>query len=150
MLTAQSLTCRLPQTPRTPTAAAAHYFDDIFTHKGKAKKPNHLRRSSTSRSIGLRSDWEATDDDDTYTPINRTNSIGYLNEEALKQKTQMDHHVAHYVSDQLERLRTHRDSDDFDCGEFETSVDGTSERGNGYHNGDDDYFTFGKGASRNA
>ncbi|KAL9613951.1 MAG: hypothetical protein Q9167_001565 [Letrouitia subvulpina] len=45
--------CRLPQTPRTPTAAAAHYFDDTFPHwdHGGDKEPR-LRRSSTSRSIG--------------------------------------------------------------------------------------------------
>lgn len=59
----------------------------------------------------------------------------------------MDSHVAHYVSDQLERLRTHQESDEFDNGEFETSVDGTSEkRTNGHRNGGDSYFAG--GASR--
>jgi hypothetical protein len=138
------LTCRLPQTPRTPTAAAAHYFDDIFTHKGKPKAPHHFRRSSTSRSIGMRSDWETNtngDDDAAMSPINRTNSIGYLDEATLKEKAEMDSHVANYVSDQLERLRTHQESDEIDNGEFETSVDGTYERKtNGHHNGGDGYF----------
>lgn len=120
------MTCRLPQTPRTPTTAAAHYFDDIFTHTGKPKKPHHLRRSSTTRSIGYRSDLAPStngDDDEVDDPIKRSNSIGVLDEEALKQKAAMDQHVAHYVSDQLERVRS-GDSGDVDGGEFETSLDG--------------------------
>ncbi|KAI1623056.1 Six-hairpin glycosidase-like protein [Exophiala viscosa] len=63
------INCRLPQTPRTPSTAAAHYFDDIYG-RGIARKntyagtpgpngPNapRIRRSSTSRSIGNRSSY---------------------------------------------------------------------------------------------
>jgi hypothetical protein len=121
------MTCRLPQTPRTPTTAAAHYFDDIFTKTGRPKKPMNIRRSSTTRSIGYRSDYASTngddDDDEVNDPIKRINSIGFLNEEALKEKAKVDKHVAHYISDQLERVKS-GDSGDVDCGEFETSLDG--------------------------
>jgi hypothetical protein len=63
-----SINCRLPQTPRTPSTAAAHYFDDTFSRGNLRRKssvpttpntPNtpsgRPRRSSTSRSIGNRS-----------------------------------------------------------------------------------------------
>jgi hypothetical protein len=122
------MTCRLPQTPRTPTTAAAHYFDDIFTQTGRPKKPMNIRRSSTTRSIGYRSDYASTngdddDDDEVNNPIKRSNSIGVLDEEALKERAKVDQHVAHYISDQLERVKS-GDSGDVDGGEFETSLDG--------------------------
>lgn len=134
------MTCRLPQTPRTPTTGAAHYFDEVFTDKGRPKKPAHLRRSSTARSIGHRSDWE-NDEDDTVTPIARTNSVGYLNAEDMEKRAAIDQHVAHYVSDQLKRLQT-SDSERVDKTELATSFDGASDeqlpRSNG--NGGGDYF----------
>jgi len=158
-LTSSSITCRLPQTPRTPNTGAAHYFDDIFTTKGKPKKPNHLRRSSTSRSIGIRSDLDATDDDeddgedynDDFPQMNRSNSVGYFDEETMKRKAEMDKHVAHYVNDQLQRIRTHRDPDSLDKTEFETSVDGASDsstNGNGFFSGDEKASYFDKSAAR--
>lgn len=140
------MTCRLPQTPRTPTTAAAHYFDDVFSSTGKPKKPS-LRRSSTARSIGYRSDWgESTNGDDDVATLNRSNSIGFLDEEALKEKAKTDDHVANYVRDQLERIRSN-ESADIDSGEFETSLDGTvngKSKTNGHEkNGGGGYF--GKG-----
>lgn len=139
------MTCRLPQTPRTPTAAAAHYFDDIWNTSGKPKKPHHLRRSSTSRSIGFRSDWEGSangdDIDHDRAALNRTNSIGYLDEDSLRRKQEMDEHVAHYVSDQLSRLKS-GDSNEFDSGEFEATLDGALEmKRNGRKKGGDGYFS---------
>lgn len=136
------MTCRLPQTPRTPTTAAAFYFDEIWSSAGKPKKPHHFRRSSTSRSIGFRSDWEtSTNGDEEAAPLNRTNSIGYLDAEALRHKAEMDKHVASYVSDQLARVKS-GDSADIDCGELETSLDGAfDQRTNGQQNGNGDYFT---------
>jgi len=137
------MTCRLPQTPRTPTGAASHYFDDIWAPTGKPKKPHHLRRSSTSRSIGFRSDYAAShnEDEDDSTPLNRSNSIGYLDADDLKQKAEMDDKVARYVSDQLERVKS-GESADIDHGEFETSLDGASdEPTNGRRRGDGDYFS---------
>lgn len=139
------MTCRLPQTPRTPTAAAAHYFDDIWSTAGKPKKPHHLRRSSTSRSIGFRSDWEtSTNGDDVEadkSSLNRTNSIGYLDEEGLRQKQAMNQHVANYVSDQLNRIKS-GDSNELDGGEFEATLDGCLEmKPNGRKKGGDGYFS---------
>ena len=137
------MTCRLPQTPRTPTTAAAHYFDDMFTVKGRPKKPVHFRRSSTTRSIGYRSDIASTNDEDEEfgEPINRTSSIGYLNQDELQKKADMDRHVASYVNDQLERMKS-GESGDVDGGEFEASLDGTLDqtRPNEKHNGDMSYF----------
>ena len=138
------MTCRLPQTPRTPTAAAAHYFDDIWNTQGKPKKPHHLRRSSTSRSIGFRSDWETStngEEEPEKATLNRTNSVGYLNADALKQKQEMDEHVANYVSDQLSRIKS-GDSNELDGGEFEATLDGASDKkSNGHRNGGDGYFS---------
>ncbi|KXS94720.1 hypothetical protein AC579_5764 [Pseudocercospora musae] len=61
--------CRLPQTPRTPGSAAAHYFDDTFTRQRRAsmtKKAADLKRSMTrTRSIGARSDFSANTNGDT-------------------------------------------------------------------------------------
>ena len=56
------MNCRLPQTPRTPSSAAAHYFDDVFTRQRRAslggRRPTGIKRSLTrTRSIGNRSDW---------------------------------------------------------------------------------------------
>lgn len=140
-----SMSCRLPQTPRTPTAAAAHYFDDVFTATGKPKKPHHLRRSSTSRSIGFRSDWEASsngdDEESIASPMKRINSVGYLDEESIKQRQAMEERLNHYVSGQLERVKT--GLGDVDQDEFETSLDGSSDRrqtnGRGRRNRND-YF----------
>jgi len=140
------MTCRLPQTPRTPTTAAAHYFDDIWSNTGKPKKPHHLRRSSTSRSIGFRSDWETSTNGEEEPSLNRSNSVGYLDAEALKQKQEMDEHIANYVSDQLARVKS-GESDDLDGGEFEATIDGAFDRHiNGHRNGNgkvkhrDSYF----------
>jgi hypothetical protein len=57
------INCRLPQTPRTPSTAAAHYFDDtmhrspqrkssIHSTPGPGSRTPRLHRSSTSRSMG--------------------------------------------------------------------------------------------------
>lgn len=68
--------CRLPQTPRTPASAAAHYFDDVFSRQRRAslggRRPTGLARSHTSgaRSIGARSDWGSTNGDNTETETN--------------------------------------------------------------------------------
>jgi hypothetical protein len=124
------MTCRLPQTPRTPTGAAAHYFDDVFIKTSKPKKPHHLRRSSTSRSIGFRSDWgESTNGDEEEagtSPVNRRGSVGHLDQDAIEQKNAMQERLNHYVSGQLERVKT--GLADVETDEFETTLDGSSDR----------------------
>jgi hypothetical protein len=89
MIHDSGINCRLPQTPRTPSTAAAHYFDDVLGRGTKdrahQRKKSYvgtpgpdgprMRRSSTSRSIGARSDWGGAsayhgngDDHDSYFP----------------------------------------------------------------------------------
>lgn len=129
------MTCRLPQTPRTPTGAAAHYFDDVFSTTGKPQKPYQLRRSSTSRSIGFRSDYEGStnDDDDeaVSSPVNRRGSVGYLDQETIEQKAAMQERLNHYVSGQLERVKT--GLADVEKDEFETTLDGSSDKKSNGH-----------------
>jgi hypothetical protein len=43
------MNCRLPQTPRTPAAAATHYFDDVFTRQ-RRKSLSGTRRNSLARA----------------------------------------------------------------------------------------------------
>lgn len=143
------MTCRLPQTPRTPTAAAAHYFDDVLSSGPRPKKPSQLRRSSTTRSIGFRSDYGGDDDDedDPTSPARRKNSVGYLDEDAIKAKQEIADRFNHYVSGKLERVKT--GMQDYEPDELATLADGANERPRGRQgskaksNGDEeraDYF----------
>ncbi|KAI4657608.1 uncharacterized protein J4E78_005996 [Alternaria triticimaculans] len=144
------MTCRLPQTPRTPTGAADHYFDDVFTTTGKPAKRQTLRRSSTSRSIGFRSDWGETstngEEEDATSPIKRKNSVGVLDQAALDQKSAMEDRLHHYVAGQLQRIKT--GMQDYEPDEFETMTDGGSDsrpqtqngRRNGRGRDKGDYF----------
>lgn len=101
------MNCRLPQTPRTPATAAAHYFDEVFSRPGKARKSNHrlgrfLRRSSTSRSIGNRSDLESSvngggDDEENEDVVSTTGTAAH--------SPQMEEHFTNYIADQLSRVR---------------------------------------------
>ncbi|CAI4212542.1 unnamed protein product [Parascedosporium putredinis] len=52
------MSCRLPQTPRTPSVGLDYYFDEVFRrHTLNYSKPPRLRRASTARSMGVRSDF---------------------------------------------------------------------------------------------
>jgi len=99
-----------------------------------------LRRSSTSRSIGNRSGWGAFTNGDTEdtrhlrnsdtddvtqdeTPAQRRTSVGYLDEAALDRQQEADIHVAHYVTHQLERMRTTSLGESVHD-EFEAQLDG--------------------------
>lgn len=113
-LTSYSINCRLPQTPRSPFAAASHYFDDIFSRTGRPQTPGprSVRRSSTTRSIGNRSDFHSTvagdmtpaasstlDDDLSTSPQSRRGSTAHgLDSD--------DEHLNHYVESQLQRVRS--------------------------------------------
>ncbi|KAK4943522.1 hypothetical protein LTR28_008436 [Elasticomyces elasticus] len=126
--------CRLPQTPRTPSSAAAHYFDDVFSRQRRAsvtKKPTNLRRSSTygARSIGMRSDYASTngdadedDDDVASSQHTRAHSI-FMDDEAVRAHEAEDEHVANYVADQLSRLKSNESADQFQD-EIEAQLDG--------------------------
>lgn len=108
----------------------AHYFDDVFgRHIGQPKsfKPTPIRRSSTSRSIGARSDFDASvngDADYDDDVLSQGNSVGPDNPGRERERQEADMHVAHYVTEQLERVRSN-DSLGFDGGdEFEAQLDG--------------------------
>jgi hypothetical protein len=107
----------------------AHYFDDIFTRhaapKGRADAPK-MRRSSTTRSIAARSDFEASvngDDHDDARSIG--NSVEVDNPERERERREADAHTANYVSEQLSRVRSHQSADFESNGdEFEAQLDG--------------------------
>ena len=115
------INCRLPQTPRTPTAAAAHYFDDVFS-KPIGAQPR-IRRSSTTRSIGNRSsinvsvngDLDGEDDDGVH------GSMQNEQYEKERRKSEANEHVARYVTDQLERIQSNESV--FDEDEFEAQLE---------------------------
>ncbi|KAI5799982.1 Six-hairpin glycosidase-like protein [Geopyxis carbonaria] len=86
MIHDSGVNCRLPHTPRTPGAAADHYFDDVFSRVTKKPKPFMGRRHSM-RSIDARSDW--TEDDDPE-------------EKAAREKD--DEEVLDYVNKKLKRV----------------------------------------------
>ncbi|OJJ47136.1 hypothetical protein ASPZODRAFT_65781 [Penicilliopsis zonata CBS 506.65] len=94
------LNCRLPQTPRTPFATASHYFDDIFSRSGRPQSSGKamIRRSSTSRSIGARSDYAASIVDEDEGKSDYHDDDGDDSEEG---------HIANYVATELQRVRSH-------------------------------------------
>ena len=117
------INCRLPQTPRTPTAAAAHYFDDVFS-KPNAAKPR-IRRSSTTRSIGNRSSFNVSasgdlsrEDDEAQSAIG---SVRNEQHEGERRKSEANEHVAKYVADQLERIQSNEPV--FDEDEYEAQLE---------------------------
>lgn len=84
----------------------AHYFDDVFgRHIGQPEsfKPKPMRRSSTSRSIGARSDFNCSVNGDAH-----EEDVGSLRNsvdpEGEKERDEANKHVAHYVSEQLEKV----------------------------------------------
>ncbi|KAF8533147.1 Six-hairpin glycosidase-like protein [Trichophaea hybrida] len=85
MIHDSGVNCRLPHTPRTPGAAANHYFDDIFSRVPKKPQPFLGRRHST-RSIDARSDWDDEDEEDR------------------KAREKDDEEVLEYVNHRLKRV----------------------------------------------
>lgn len=84
----------------------AHYFDDVFgRHIGQPEsfKPKPMRRSSTSRSIGTRSDFNGSVNGDAHEDDagSHRNSV---DPEGEKERNEANKHVAHYVSEQLEKV----------------------------------------------
>jgi hypothetical protein len=125
-----SLSCRLPQTPRTPSTAMNHYFDDIFTRhlsqprRGSASPHPKMRRSSTSRSLGARSDFDRSINGDEDDKVSMGNSVETETVERERERKEADEHTAYYVSEQLSRVKSHQ-SADFETGdEFEAQLDG--------------------------
>ena len=134
------ITCRLPQTPRSPATAASHYFDDILAKRksidvGTPKSPKLRRRSSVRSTISngdkdenefgehseLIANGHKTPGTDAHA---RGTSIGYLDEAALDRMKDADNHLANHVSQQLTRLKSD-DSIHHVHDEFEAQLDGT-------------------------
>lgn len=117
------INCRLPHTPRSPFAAASHYFDDIFTRSGRprsSRKPS-FRRSSTTRSIGNRSDFEST-----FAGA-ETPAADILSEDEQDHRfprNGVDEHVSNYVASQLQRVRSSASIGAYED-EFEAQADRT-------------------------
>lgn len=105
-----------------------HYFDDTFTRHvaSGTKTPTtpgggkpRFRRSSTARSLAVRSDFSNGDDDDddedaddgAYTPRRSSHGSVLLDADPLKlkEKADADAHMHHYISEQLERVRSKQD-----------------------------------------
>lgn len=88
----------------------AHYFDDMFQRSldlGTPRSPGmrRIRRSSTARSIGARSDFDTSVngvDDDTHSV---SNSVFHDDPDKVKEKEEADSHLHRYISDQLERYK---------------------------------------------
>jgi hypothetical protein len=81
-----------------------------------------LRRSSTARSIGARSDFDTSTNGDDLRSMG--NSVGPDTAERERERREADAHTAHYVSEQLSRVRSNQ-SADFETGdEFEAQLDG--------------------------
>ena len=123
-LTRSSINCRLPQTPRTPSTAAAHYFDDIFSRSTKpgGAKPTRIRRSSTTRSIGNQSSFGASVNGDREDIKSTADSADLEDDDTLRRRNQANEHIANYVTDQLERIRSN-DSVGICEDEFEAQLD---------------------------
>jgi hypothetical protein len=108
-----------------------HYFDDIFSRHvngpdTKSNKPK-LRRTSTARSMAARSDFGDGDDDDSRSignSIARSNSVAPETEERLRERREADAHTAHYVSEQLTRVKSHQSVEFDGADEFEAQLDG--------------------------
>lgn len=104
----------------------AHYFDDMFQRSveiGIPQSPtmHRIRRSSTARSIGARSDFVLDDD------VRSDGGRPSISEE----RAEADSHMHSYISDQLNRYKDEMLSDRFShADEFETSGNG-----NGHGNG---------------
>lgn len=103
----------------------AHYFDDVFerhTGQKKDKAPRvQMRRSSTTRSIGARSDFDMSPNGDDSRSM--ANSVAPDTTERERERREADAHTAHYVSEQLERVRSHQSADFEDGDEFEAQLD---------------------------
>lgn len=116
------INCRLPDTPTTPSTAAAHYFDDIFFHSSKPSglKPQ-IPHSSTTRSIGNRSSiHHSINGEENAESVD--NSLNAGCEEREREKTEANQHVANHVTTQLDLIRSN------DCSalyedEFEAQLD---------------------------
>lgn len=109
----------------------AHYFDDIFQRTvssvGVARHPSGhvlVRRSSTARSIGARSDFDnstnGAEDDDARSAA--AVSVFSDDPDRVRQKTEADVHMHQYISDQLARYNGDHGGGTYDEEDLETKA----------------------------
>ena len=120
------INCRLPQTPRTPSTAAAHYFDDVYAKALTRRNTGvstpgptgpRMRRSSTSRSLGNHSvangafvrngDDENGEGSGYFGRV--TDSDPFGEEEKLereRRKSMADSHTENFIAEHLHRVQT--------------------------------------------
>jgi hypothetical protein len=107
----------------------SHYFDDVFTRhvanrRGSQSPHPKMRRSSTSRSLGARSDFDHSLNGDEEDKISVGNSVETETAERERERREADQHTANYVSEQLSRVRSNQSADFEDGDEFEAQLDG--------------------------
>lgn len=102
----------------------AHYFDDVLHRSINGGTPHssgmpRVRRSSTARSIGARSDFDTNgvDDEDARSTAA---SVFPDDPERARQKTEADSHMHHYISEQLNRYRVDNSGGNYDEEDLET------------------------------
>lgn len=113
------MNCRLPQTPRTPIAAAAHYFDDLHLRsRTMLRGVRTLRRSSTCRSLGHSQQPEVdmtalhVADGDDFTAeqtaqrvaLRRMTCVGPFDAERLRAKEEDEARVQEYVTGRVRSM----------------------------------------------
>lgn len=95
-----------------------HYFDDVFHRSAGNGVPHNgmprIRRSSTARSIGARSDF----DDDAHS----VSGSVHLDEDRARERSEADAHMHSYVSEELERYKDENKQNYEHDDEFETKA----------------------------
>lgn len=105
----------------------AHYFDDVLSRQILPRSPSmpRIRRSSTARSIGARSDFDASEangyDDDGYHSTGGGSVVLSDDDPArLREKAEADEHMRNYITEQLERVKSEQIANGYEQGdEFE-------------------------------
>jgi len=92
-----------------------HYFDEIFHRHvqiGTPRSPSmpQIRRSSTTRSIAHRSDFDTTevrdDEDESEPPTRRASRAASISDpDRLREKAEADRHLQTYIHEQLQIVR---------------------------------------------
>lgn len=79
-----------------------------------------MRRSSTGRSIGNRSDFESMEmngDEDEIRSRRSSRAGSYFDPDRIREKVEADEHLHHYISEQLERVKAERSVDGYEDGD---------------------------------
>lgn len=117
----------------------SHYFDDIMhRHVGGAQTPKspvlspnmpRLRRSSTSRSLAARSDFDNNDlngydeEADGNFPVRR-GSVLMGDPARVRERQEADQHLHTYITQQLEKVKLEQGADGYSEGdEFEAHAE---------------------------